>query len=87
MSLTSLLLSRYTAAIRMAGGSKRAASKSTESSAKKKKPAASKDQNAAAKKKTAVNGSQPAAAKKNKTETDWDGLDFNSVAKGKDGHP
>ena len=41
----------------------------------------------AAKKTAAANGTQPAAAaaKKNKTDTDWDGLDFSSTAKGKNG--
>jgi hypothetical protein len=75
MSLTSLLLARYLCvpvARTMAGGRKR--------------PAASDSSKPAAKKKAAVtaNGSLP-AAKKNKTETDWDGLDFKSDSKGKNG--
>ena len=35
---------------------------------------------------TAVKGSSQPAAKKNKTETEWHELDFNSDAKGKNGH-
>jgi hypothetical protein len=63
----------------MAGGSKRASSTSKQPAAKKVK----KETGATANGKS--NGE--AAAKKNKTETDWDGLDFSSEAKGKNGHP
>jgi hypothetical protein len=83
MSLTSvLLIARYnrcpaalaTTTLRMAGGrGKRAAVANGSEPAAKKTAAA------------AANGSSQPAAKKNKTETDWDGVDFTSTAKGKNG--
>jgi hypothetical protein len=98
MNLTYVLLNRsaWCTVARgiMAGGSKRAASTSQQPAAKKVQKEAGLTANgsqspAEKKKSAAANGKSngEVAAKKNKTETDWDGLDFSSEAKGKNGHP